>query len=231
MAEIDGWLAGNRSAARQEGVGSASIAGPKGGLIKRALDIVIASVALIVLSPLMIIAALAVRLSMGGPVLYAHTRVGFGGRAFTCYKFRTMVTDSEQALENLLARRPDLAEQWRTGQKLEQDPRITPLGHVLRKTSIDELPQIWNVLRGEMSCVGPRPVVVGELARYASSARYYLAVRPGLTGLWQVSGRSSLSYNKRVALDRLYVRRWSLLADFKILLATIPAVMRTDQTG
>jgi exopolysaccharide production protein ExoY len=206
-------------------------AGPKGGRTKRALDIAIASVAGLALSPLIIVIALAVRLSMGGSVLYAHPRLGHGGRIFTCYKFRTMVANSEELLDRLIASRPDLAAQWRAGQKLDPDPRITPLGHVLRKTSLDELPQLWNVLRGEMSCVGPRPVVAGELARYGRSARHYLCVRPGLTGLWQVSGRSRVSYRRRIALDRFYVRSWSLWLDFRILLATIPAVMRTDQTG
>jgi len=168
---------------------------------------------------------------MGAPVLFAHRRIGCNGTPFRCYKFRSMVTDAEAKLQRVLATDPELAREWREQRKLADDPRITPLGRILRKTSIDELPQLLNVLRGEMSCVGPRPVVEDELRRYGRRQLGYLAARPGITGLWQVSGRSRTGYSRRVALDWLYVRRWSLRLDLVILLRTIPAVLRVKDSA
>lgn len=205
---------------------------PRGGVPKRILDIVIAATALILLSPLMLMIALAIRLSMGsGPVVFAQSRVGFGGKTFVCYKFRTMVCNGEEILRQHLERRPDAAMEWATARKLSCDPRVTSLGYVLRKSSLDELPQLVNVLLGEMSCVGPRPVVVAELSRYGTSLHEYISCRPGLTGMWQINGRNSRTYADRVALDRLYARKWTLGLDLAILVATIPALLKFRDTA
>lgn len=206
-------------------------ASPLGGWQKRSFDIAIAITIAVLLSPLIVVVCCIMRVSNGPGLLYAHWRVGYGGRMFPCYKFRTMVKDTDAVLQRHLAESPQAAAEWSQTQKLRHDPRVTPVGRFLRRSSIDELPQILNVLRGDMSCVGPRPVVGNELARYGASKRDYLAVRPGLTGLWQVSGRTSLSYHRRVALDRYYVRHWSPLLDFFILLRTIPAVARSSETA
>lgn len=168
---------------------------------------------------------------MGGPVLFSHRRIGFNGKPFDCYKFRTMVQNAEQVLEEHLAHDPQAAEEWREAQKLRHDPRITFLGQILRKSSIDELPQLVNVLRAEMSCVGPRPIVANELPRYGSLADEYLRTRPGLTGLWQISGRDDVDYARRVGLDAQYVRNWSIRNDLTILAWTALVVMRFDRAS
>lgn len=200
---------------------------PAGGRTKRVMDLIIASLALVVAAPIMLAAAVLIYLRMGRPIIFAHDRVGFGGKMFRCFKFRTMVTDAQQRLEEYLTSNPEARQMWEQQQKLKADPRVTSLGRLLRQSSIDELPQLFNILRGDMSCVGPRPVTPIELQeRYGRRARYYNRVRPGLTGLWQVSGRSSLSYRSRVALDCAYVRRCSPLLDLMILVKTLPAVMR-----
>jgi Undecaprenyl-phosphate galactose phosphotransferase WbaP len=194
-------------------------------IAKRALDIIGAGVGLVLLAPLFLIVALMVRAD-GGPAFFAHQRVGRGGKLFGCLKFRSMVTDSQARLEALLANDPAARAEWEATRKLKNDPRITPIGRFLRSTSLDELPQLINVLRGEMSLVGPRPVQEAEIDRYyGASAAHYMAVRPGITGLWQVSGRSETSYESRVALDVSYVSRPSLLADLSILLRTPVAVV------
>lgn len=195
------------------------------------MDIVVASLGLVLLSPLMVTVAVLIRLTMGGPVLFGHRRIGHDGRVFRCYKFRTMIVDAHEALRQYLASNPQAEKEWRETHKLRDDPRITLLGRFLRKASIDELPQLINVLRGDMSCVGPRPIVADELARYGENALDYLQTRPGLTGAWQVSGRSSLSYADRVALDAEYVRHWSISKDLLILAKTIPAVMHFDEAS
>jgi exopolysaccharide production protein ExoY len=200
--------------------------GPVGGAWKRALDITVALCALVVLAPIMAVVALLILVTMGRPVVFIQQRVGFGRAMFGCFKFRTMVPDAQERLARYLAENPEAAVLWRETQKLRHDPRITWLGHVLRKTSLDELPQLFNVLRGEMSCVGPRPVIANELARYGTHAADYLSAKPGLTGMWQVGGRSTTSYAHRVNCDRYYVRRWSLMLDVIIMLRTVPAVMR-----
>jgi exopolysaccharide production protein ExoY len=202
---------------------------PLGGWPKRITDIGVAAVALVLAAPLMLAVACLIRATTGGPALFAHTRVGYRGRPFACYKFRTMVADADRALAEHLARDPSAAREWSETRKLRHDPRITRLGHLLRKSSLDELPQLFNILRGEMSCVGPRPVVTEELELYGSFARDYLSTRPGLTGLWQVTGRSSTDFTRRVSLDSHYVRNWSLLADLTILARTTFAVMRLDE--
>jgi exopolysaccharide production protein ExoY len=199
--------------------------GSVGGLSKRALDVMLAGTALLILLPLMLCVALMIKLTSQGPVLFGHERVGFAGQRFRCWKFRTMVVDGERVLAEHFVRFPGERSVWLAERKLCNDPRVTPLGAVLRKLSVDELPQLFNILMGHMSLVGPRPVVAEELENYRDSADYYLRTRPGLTGLWQVSGRNDASYRKRVMLDRLYVCRWSMLLDLQIILRTVPAVL------
>ena len=180
---------------------------------------------LVFLAPLLGVIALLVR-SGGAPVVFAHTRVGRHGRLFQCLKFRTMVPDARTVLNRLLASDPEARAEWERSYKLKDDPRITAFGAFLRKTSLDELPQLWNVLRGDMSLVGPRPVVADEIERYGDAKAYYYEVRPGLTGLWQISGRSDLDYDRRISLDTWYVRNWTLWYDVLILfktLLTVPA--------
>ena len=199
------------------------------GLAKRLADIVIAATALIFLSPAWLTIAALIKLSDGGPVLYRHRRIGRFGARFDCLKFRTMATDGDERLARHLDADPDAATEWRETQKLRDDPRVTTVGALLRRSSFDELPQLWNVLRGEMSVVGPRPVTRAELRRYGRDRRYYLLVRPGMTGLWQVSGRSHTTYEQRVRFDREYLEEWSWLGELWIMLMTIPAVLRTEE--
>jgi len=203
-----------------------NLARPGARLVKRAFDLACGGLLLIVLAPLL--AGVALRIALGGgPVLFAHERVGQGGRRFRCYKFRTMVPDAEARLEALL-RNPAWRRQWEESRKLRDDPRVTPFGHFLRRTSLDELPQLFNVLRGDMSLVGPRPVVTEELARYGEHVAEYLQVRPGITGLWQISGRSDADYDSRVRLDSWYVRNWNLWYDTVILMLTVQKVVRGE---
>ena len=194
-------------------------------LTKRVFDTLSAILLLVLLSPLMLLIGLLIRQD-GGPALFAHPRIGKRGRVFNCYKFRTMVVDAEQQLEQLLQQSPDLRAQWDNERKLRHDPRVSRLGNFLRKSSLDELPQLINVIRGEMSLVGPRPVVRTELPRYGDQVGYYLMVRPGMTGLWQVSGRNDVDYDSRVYLDSWYVKNWSLWYDLIILLKTVNVVLK-----
>lgn len=196
-------------------------------LTKRLFDLIAALVLLVVLAPLLLWLMLRIR-SDGGPALFAHERVGRAGRKFPCYKFRTMVVGASQHLEKLLASDPALREEWNRDHKLKNDPRISAVGHFLRKTSLDELPQLFNVLLGEMSLVGPRPIVKAELEKYGEDAEYFLMVRPGITGLWQVSGRNDVDYDTRVYLDTWYVKNWSLWYDIAILFKTLRAVLQRD---
>jgi Undecaprenyl-phosphate galactose phosphotransferase WbaP len=196
-----------------------------GALAKRTLDIAGAVTLGIVFSPLMLVIVALTRRE-GGSVIYLHRRVGQDGKAFGCLKFRTMVPDADQVLRELLERDPELRAEWVRDHKLRNDPRVTPLGRFLRRTSLDELPQIWNVIRGEMSLVGPRPVVREELLRYGRSVRVYLSTKPGITGLWQVTGRNDTDYRRRVALDAYYARNWTLRLDLYILLKTTRVVVR-----
>ena len=197
------------------------------GRSKRVFDMLVAAVALVFFAPAFLTIALLIKLTDPGPVLFKHTRVGRRGKRFDCLKFRTMKTDSEERLAHILLTDPQAAAEWEAGQKLRNDPRVTWFGTFLRKSSLDELPQLLNVLRGEMSLVGPRPVTRAELNRYGKDRRYYLLVRPGITGLWQVSGRSSTGYEKRISLDREYLEEWSWLGEIWIILMTIPAVLKT----
>lgn len=194
-------------------------------LLKRMLDVLGAGAMLLALSPLFLVLAYLTRRD-GGPAFYAHTRIGQGGRGFGCLKFRSMVIDSQARLDALLEADPEARAEWEATRKLKNDPRVTAVGRFLRKTSLDELPQLINVLRGEMSLVGPRPVVAAELSTYyGAAAAHYMSVRPGITGLWQVSGRSDTSYAQRVALDVAYATKPSLWQDIKILLRTPVVVL------
>jgi len=188
----------------------------------------LAALLLLVAAPLMAWVAWMTWRHDGAPVLFGHYRVGRDGRLFRCLKFRTMYRESESMLAELLARDPAARAQWERDQKLDDDPRVTPVGRFLRRTSLDELPQLINVLRGEMSLVGPRPITVGELTRYGRVRWHYLSVTPGITGLWQVSGRNDTSYAQRVALDERYVERRSLGVDLWILLRTVKVVLSRE---
>jgi lipopolysaccharide/colanic/teichoic acid biosynthesis glycosyltransferase len=191
---------------------------------KRIFDIVGALLLALMFSPLVIVIALVMWLD-GGNLIYAHRRVGADGKIFGCLKFRTMVPNAEQVLRNMLEQDAALNDEWLRNHKLRHDPRVTRLGRFLRRTSLDELPQIINVLRGEMSLVGPRPVVREELMRYGRMAAVYLSAKPGITGLWQVTGRNDTDYRRRVALDVYYVRNRTLLLDLIILLKTSRVVL------
>lgn len=191
----------------------------------RLLDLSIATLALIFLLPLFVLIIAAIRILDRGPAFFSHQRLGKGGLSFGCLKFRTMVVDADVRLAALL--QDDLAAraEWEATQKLTRDPRVTPLGRFLRASSLDELPQLVNVLRGEMNLVGPRPIVAAERPFYGRRFEAYARVRPGISGLWQISGRSDTSYRRRVACDVLYVRRRGLATDLKVLILTIPAVL------
>ena len=195
---------------------------------KRAFDIMVASAILLFALPTMFFIAVIMFSTDRGPILFSHERIGRNGKRFQCLKFRSMVVNSQEALRQHLELRPQARAEWEATQKLRDDPRITRLGRFLRVTSLDELPQLINVIRGEMSLVGPRPIVQDEVARYADQIEHYAAVRPGITGLWQVSGRSDVGYDQRVELDTLYVREQSFVGDLVILVKTVKVVvMRT----
>ena len=192
--------------------------------LKRMFDLLVSSLMLTMLAPLF--AFFAWRISKSGNhIFFGHTRVGQNGKPFKCYKFRTMVPNADQVLNELLTHDPSARQEWNESFKLRNDPRITPIGAFLRKTSLDELPQLWNVLKGEMSLVGPRPVIDAELERYGTQVNYYLEAKPGITGLWQVSGRSDTSYDERVALDSWYAKNWTLWYDIVILMKTFREVL------
>jgi len=194
---------------------------PVGGAAKRVFDFVAALAAVAALLPMLAILCIAVRLERPGPVLFRQRRIGFDGREFTCLKFRTMAVDAERALREYLANNEDARREWQTTHKLRNDPRITALGRFLRRSSLDELPQLFNVLVGQMSIVGPRPIVAEEVPLYREHFGDYANARPGLTGLWQVSGRNTTSYPQRVAYDVDYLRNWSFIRDMQIILATV----------
>jgi len=193
--------------------------------LKRTFDLLVAPTLLILLTPLFIYLIMKIRKD-GGNAIFAHKRIGLGGKPFQCYKFRTMKPDAQAILDKLLQNNKILNEEWQRDHKLKNDPRITEIGKFLRQTSIDELPQLINVIKGEMSLVGPRPIVEEELEKYGTDQRYYLEARPGMTGIWQISGRNDTSYERRVELDTWYVRNWSLWYDVVILIKTIPEVFQ-----
>jgi Undecaprenyl-phosphate galactose phosphotransferase WbaP len=201
--------------------------GPR--LVKRIMDLVLVAGGGILLLPLMALIAAAIKLVSPGPILYAHERIGLSGRPFRAWKFRTMVTGADAILERHLTDHPELRTEWERDHKLKHDPRIIKgIGKWLRKLSLDELPQLWNVMRGEMSLVGPRPIVSAEIEKYREVYPLYLKVRPGLTGLWQVSGRNLTTYDQRVDLDAYYVRNWSVWLDLFILGRTIKTVLLSE---
>lgn len=210
MSSADGWIKPHRAKL----------------LAKRALDVFGAVVFFVLFIGLYLLVWWLVLLTTGGPAIYRHRRIGRDGREFDCLKFRSMVSNSDEVLRDLLARDPEARHEWNTTFKLRNDPRITRFGAFIRKTSLDELPQFWNVLRGDMSIVGPRPVVRKELeVHYGPHAHAYKKVRPGITGPWQVSGRSNLSYPERVALDTAYVRHWTIGGDLVLIAKTVTSVV------
>jgi exopolysaccharide production protein ExoY len=195
-----------------------------GGGAKRWFDMAAALTAIVLLLPLLCLIALAIKLWDRGPVFYRHRRVGLNGTAFDCLKFRSMVVDADEVLLRHLAANGEAAREWEETRKLKRDPRITPLGSSMRKTSLDELPQLLNILKGEMSVVGPRPIVTAEVPKYGIFIDHYLRARPGLTGPWQVSGRNDVDYATRVALDRDYIEEWSFRRDLAIIAKTARVV-------
>jgi len=200
--------------------------GPR--ISKFIIDYTLATFLSIGLLPLIFVIVLLIQIDSPGIIFYGHTRLGKNGKPFKAWKFRTMFSNADEILQNHLKTCPQDQIQWANNHKLKIDPRITPVGKFLRRTSLDELPQLWNVLRGEMSLVGPRPIVDREVAHYAEKIRLYTRVLPGITGLWQVSGRSNTTYEERVALDAYYVRNWSVWLDVYILLKTIWVVLQGD---
>jgi lipopolysaccharide/colanic/teichoic acid biosynthesis glycosyltransferase len=198
---------------------------------KRLFDIIFASIVLTVFSPLYLAIALLVFISSRGSVLYIHPRVGLNGKEFNCIKFRTMINGADQVLENYLNACPISRAEYEASFKLKHDPRITRIGRFLRTTSLDELPQFWNVLIGDMSVVGPRPLVQAELIKYGSAIGKVLSVRPGIAGLWQVSGRNDIPYSKRVQIDASYVRIMSLALDIRLIYKTILVVVFPKGNG
>lgn len=194
--------------------------------LKRLFDIIFSFCVLILLFPLFLLIALVIRVTSKGKSIYYQTRIGRGGVYFRCYKFRTMYQNADLILEDIFTKDPDKRKEWQEMHKLKNDPRITPIGAFLRKSSLDELPQFWNVLKGDLSVVGPRPVVEEEINRhFGNKAHKIFSVRPGITGLWQISGRSDTSYTTRIALDENYVENRSFLRDLKIIALTIPSML------
>ena len=198
---------------------------PRRLALKRGMDFVLSLLGGIVILPFLVLIALAIKVESRGPVFFRQSRIGRDGQTIHILKFRTMVRNAEEVLQQYLETNPELREEWKADQKLRNDPRITRVGAWLRRTSLDELPQLWNVLQGEMSLVGPRPIVENEIVRYGSAFASYKRVRPGMTGLWQVSGRNDLSYKQRVHLDRFYICNWSTWLDLLILAKTLPVVL------
>jgi lipopolysaccharide/colanic/teichoic acid biosynthesis glycosyltransferase len=196
--------------------------------LERPVNQALALLLLALLSPLLAVVAFLIWRRDGAPLLFAHYRVGYRGKLFRCMKFRSMRRDSDRVLAELLRDDPVAREEWAREQKLTDDPRVTPIGRFLRRSSLDELPQLLNVLRGEMNLVGPRPITVAELTRYGRVRWHYLSVRPGMTGLWQVSGRNNTTYEERVTLDRRYVEQRSPLGDLAILVKTARVVVRGE---
>ena len=203
-----------------------NLASPYNRLIKRIFDLTLTICGGLIISPILLLIAIMVGIDNRGRIIFAHKRVGAAGKKFPCYKFQTMVPDAEAKLKEYLAQNPEARREWEESFKLTNDPRVTKLGGWLRKTSLDELPQLWNVIRGEMSLVGPRPIVQAEVPRYGKNIREYYMVLPGITGMWQVSGRSDTTYPERVAMDTWYVRNWSVWIDIMYLFKTVKAVFK-----
>jgi lipopolysaccharide/colanic/teichoic acid biosynthesis glycosyltransferase len=217
-----------RSLERPQQNGSAPSGFFRYRVIKRCFDVTLVLISMPVLLLVLGAVSAVVMLSSPGPIFYSHRRIRKGGAFFSMWKFRTMCVNSAEVLEDYLAEHPAARAEWNKTHKLREDPRITRLGAFLRRYSLDELPQLWNVLMGQMSLVGPRPIVAAEVEKYGDCFDCYCKVKPGLTGLWQVSGRSKLSYDERVALDCEYVERWSLAKDAMILLRTYSSVVNQE---
>jgi exopolysaccharide production protein ExoY len=203
----------------------ASAAAPIGGSRKRCFDIIAAIGLILLLIPLILLVAAAIKLADRGPVLFRHRRIGRNGKPFYCLKFRTMAVNAEDLLQRHLACDPEAAREWAADHKLRRDPRITSLGHGLRKTSLDELPQLLNIVMGDMSLVGPRPIVAAEIPKYGEAIGHYYSARPGLTGAWQVSGRNDVDYSRRVMFDKQYVEQWNFSQDLLIVAKTVRVVL------
>jgi Undecaprenyl-phosphate galactose phosphotransferase WbaP len=193
--------------------------------IKRCNDLLLSLLLALPIGALLLVLAVAIKLDSPGPVFFGHARVGRDGRTFKAWKFRSMVINSQEMLQRLLAESPEARAEWEADHKLRHDPRITRVGRFLRATSLDELPQAWNVLIGDMSFIGPRPIVAAEVPKYGEVIEMYHQVRPGISGLWQVSGRNDTTYDERVALDDYYVRNWSVWLDLHILIRTVKVVL------
>ncbi|MES2983750.1 MAG: undecaprenyl-phosphate galactose phosphotransferase WbaP [Pseudomonadota bacterium] len=204
---------------------SSGLEQPLPRLVKRLFDITVSGTLLLLISPLMLALAVLTKRD-GGPVFFGHARIGKKGAVFQCLKFRSMVHNAQAILAQHLAENPTARAEWEADHKLKNDPRITGFGAFLRRSSLDELPQLFNVLKGEMSLVGPRPIVAGEVAKYAHDIAHYYRVSPGITGLWQVSGRNDVTYDQRVQMDSWYVRNWSLWHDVAIMCKTVPALLK-----
>ncbi|MBX4926383.1 exopolysaccharide production protein ExoY [Rhizobium binae] len=212
---------------RKSGVMGHEILSAVFATFRYAIDATIAAVGLLVLAPMILMLVAVLLVLQGRPIFIAHRRIGRNGVMFPCLKFRTMVRNADEVLNRHLAANPHLRAEWNETRKLKDDPRVTPFGALLRKSSIDEIPQLFNVICGQMSLVGPRPIVTSEAELYGVHYADYIKVRPGLTGLWQVSGRSDISYSERVQLDVRYVTEQSVLGDLSIMVKTIPAVLRS----
>ena len=197
-------------------------------LIKRTFDLFVTSLVSLCFLPLLLLLVLGVRLSSPGPIFYGQRRIGRGHQLFTAWKFRSMVMNADEVLEQHLDSDPALRAEWELYRKLKRDPRVTRIGRIMRKTSLDELPQLWNVLCGQMSLVGPRPIVMAEVDRYGRRYQHYRRVTPGITGLWQISGRNNTTYERRTEIDEYYVRNWSVAMDLYILYRTIKTVLFTE---
>ncbi|MEG6568011.1 sugar transferase [Thermoanaerobacterium saccharolyticum] len=198
------------------------------GHVKRLIDFVLSFIAIIILSPLFIILAVLIKIDSKGPVFFVQDRIGLNGKLFKAYKFRTMILNAEEILLKWLEENPDIRDEYLINHKLKDDPRITRVGKFLRKTSLDELPQLFNVLKGDMSLVGPRPYLVRELNDVSSYAKYLWRVPPGITGLWQISGRNDVDFEGRLKMDMQYISNWNIWLDLNILFKTIPAVLKKD---
>ncbi|MDM9646370.1 sugar transferase [Rhizobium sp. S163] len=213
--------------APQLGIGKRGSGSALGGVAKYILDTTLAVAGLVVLLPMIAMLIVIVLMLQGRPVFIAHRRIGKNGVMFACLKFRTMVINADQVLTRHLADNPRSREEWNATRKLRKDPRVTPFGAIMRKSSVDEIPQLLNIILGNMSLVGPRPIAAGEAELYGVHYADYIKVRPGLTGLWQVSGRNETTYGERVQLDVRYIRERTILGDLAILIRTIPAVLRS----
>nr|MCR5064081.1 exopolysaccharide biosynthesis polyprenyl glycosylphosphotransferase [Treponema sp.] len=199
---------------------------PQSLFSKRVLDLILIALSAPFVLPVSVLIAILVKLTSRGPVLYGHKRVGKDGRTIKCWKFRSMVVNADQMLDKILAENPEMRNEWEKDRKFTNDPRVTKLGKFLRKTSLDELPQLWNILCGEMSFVGPRPVTESELDRYGKYSNFILSVKPGLSGMWQISGRSDTGYEERVTLDTYYIQNWSVWIDIWIIIKTFWVVLK-----